>query len=369
MISDMFSKRREELFTALAPEKDVQALYITREVDVTYLTGFTGDMTTLMITKEGSCLFPGRFFYEQASDECKSLEVNTDETAGVTLYDRIKNFMEGKNIERVGVQGEHLNLLMAEAIGKGLERELVTLPTLKNFGRIVKTDEEVELITKAIQIGEQALQEIVSKGASNLIGRTEEDIRNELEYRMRCLGASDKSFASIVAAGSHSSRCHHFPGSRVIEANQTLLIDWGAKYKGYCGDLTRTFFIGSIPERMEEIYNVVLGAQQAAIEAMKPGAICGDIDKVARDFITEAGFGKQFIHGLGHGLGLDVHEMPSFHKGYEAELKENMVMTVEPGIYFAGMGGVRIEDDILVTADGYRKLSSFPRELESMIIE
>ena len=369
MINDIYTQRRQQLFDKLSEEKQVQALYITREQDVRYLTGFTGDMTTLMITADESCLFPGRFFYEQASDECKSIKIDLDTTSGVTLFDRVNNFLQDKKVQKIGVQGEHVNLSGAELYKEKFGKDLVVLPTLKNYGRITKTPEEIENIQHAIEIGERALQEIISQGAEYLIGRTEADVRNELEYRMRCLGASDKSFASIVAAGANSSRCHHLPGDTVIENEQTLLIDWGAIFNGYCGDLTRTFFIGKIPAKMEEIYRTVLGAQKAAIEAIKPGAVCGDIDKVARDYIANAGFGEQFIHGLGHGLGLDVHEMPSFHKGCESVLQENMVMTVEPGIYFPGLGGVRIEDDILVTADGYEELSSFPRDLESMIIE
>jgi Xaa-Pro aminopeptidase len=188
------------------------------------------------------------------------------------------------------------------------------------------------------------------------------------DFRSRV--ASDSSFNCIVAAGTNSSLPHYRPGETLVQRDQPLLIDWGALYKGYCSDLTRTLIIGRVSPKLKQIYKVVYEAQQAAIKFLRPGVTTVQADAVARDVIEKAGFGKQFGHGLGHGIGREIHELPTMRKnGGEEELRPGMIVTVEPGIYLAGEGGVRIEDDILITHSGCEVLSSLDRTFEGCHVE
>ncbi|MFW5839433.1 MAG: M24 family metallopeptidase, partial [Planctomycetota bacterium] len=176
------------------------------------------------------------------------------------------------------------------------------------------------------------------------------------------------AFETIVAAGAHGSLPHYRPGKTKIRPDQAVLIDWGAKVDGYCSDLTRVVFTGTIPPKIEEIYTVVLRAQKAAISAIKAQVSCKAVDAAARKIIEQAGYGEQFIHGLGHGIGLQIHEAPSVGRRSDKRLRQGMVVTVEPGIYLPGVGGVRIEDDVLVEANGQRKLTSLPKTLKTMVL-
>jgi Xaa-Pro aminopeptidase len=197
---------------------------------------------------------------------------------------------------------------------------------------------------------------------------SESEVVALLEYNMRWIGGEGVSFPTIVAVGPNGSLPHAVPGRTRLKAGKPILIDCGCRADGYCSDLTRVVSIGQMPRKIEEIYNVVLEAQQAAIDAIEPGKSLQEIDAVARDIITDAGYGEQFGHSLGHGIGLEIHEQPTLSKRSEGELVAGHVVTVEPGIYLPGVGGVRIEDDVLVTEKGRRVLSSLPKDLESAII-
>jgi Xaa-Pro aminopeptidase len=186
-----------------------------------------------------------------------------------------------------------------------------------------------------------------------------------LGFEMRRRGALNSSFDTIIGVGANGSLPHYRPGNVKLTANSPLLIDWGARYKGYCSDLTRCLFVGHVAMQMREIYKIVLEAQLAAIAAIKPGAHGKKVDKAARDLITKAGYGEKFGHGTGHGLGRDIHEAISLSKLSTTVLEPGMIITVEPGIYLPGVGGVRIEDDVLVTKTGHRVLSSLPKDLAS----
>jgi len=231
--------------------------------------------------------------------------------------------------------------------------------------RAVKTPEEVSLIRKALAIQQEAF-----KRTCRFIkpGRSEVEVAAYLEYEMRKLGADGPSFNTIIAADANASLPHAIPGKKKIRKGGIVLIDWGAKYGGYCSDLTRVVGVGAMSRKMREVYQVVLDAQMAAIDAIAPGKKLADIDKVARDIITRAGYGKAFGHSLGHGIGLDIHEQPTLASRSVGELQPGHIVTVEPGIYLPGVGGVRIEDDVLVTPRGGQVLSSLPKSLESAMI-
>jgi Xaa-Pro aminopeptidase len=218
-----------------------------------------------------------------------------------------------------------------------------------------------------VGVAEEAFEAI---RAEIKVGLSENHLAGLLVFELRSRGASDSSFPVIVAAGTNSSLPHYRPGETLIQRDAPLLFDWGALYKGYCSDLTRTLMIGRVSAKMKKIYSVVLEAQQAAIDFLRPGVTTSEADRVARDVIEKAGFGKQFGHGLGHGIGRDIHELPTMRKvGGEEELRPGMIVTVEPGIYLPGEGGVRIEDDVLITHSGHEVLSTLDRSFEGCHLE
>jgi Xaa-Pro aminopeptidase len=202
----------------------------------------------------------------------------------------------------------------------------------------------------------------------NFVGRTERQIAADLDHRMMDLGADAPAFDTIIAVGANGSKPHHRPGSRRVKPGDPVLIDWGARVVGYCGDLTRVLFMGTIPPKFTELYTAVLSAQQAGVKAIRASVSCRSVDTAARSVIEKAGYGETFVHSLGHGLGRNVHESPSLSKISEQTLRAGMVVTVEPGIYIPGLGGVRIEDDVLVTARGAKRLSRLSSDIEKMIL-
>jgi Xaa-Pro aminopeptidase len=231
--------------------------------------------------------------------------------------------------------------------------------------RAVKDQSEIRTIRQALSIQQRAFEQTL-----DIIkpGMTEIEIAGYLEYCMRSLGAEGTSFPTIVAVDANGALPHYQPAGKKLKRGSTLLIDWGAQYKGYCSDLTRIVALGSMKPQVREIYDITLEAQQAAIEAIRPGVSLTEVDRAARDHIKRAGYGKQFGHGLGHGIGLDVHEQPTLSPRSEGELEPGHVITVEPGIYLPGVGGVRIEDDVAVTARGAKVLSDLPKTRTSAII-
>jgi Xaa-Pro aminopeptidase len=233
--------------------------------------------------------------------------------------------------------------------------------------RKVKDDQELDLIRKSAAIAEEAFEAIRDEIK---VGETENHLAGLLIMEMRSRGASTSSFEPIVAAGANSSLPHYRPCDVLVKRDQPLLFDWGALHKGYCSDLTRTLMIGRVSPKMKEIYRVVLEAQLKAIDFLRPGVTTRQADQVARDVIDKAGFGKEFGHGLGHGIGREIHELPYMRKiGHEEELRPGMVVTVEPGIYLPGEGGVRIEDDVLITHSGCEVLTTLDKSFEGCHIE
>ncbi len=200
------------------------------------------------------------------------------------------------------------------------------------------------------------------------VGQTELEMAARLEYEMKSRGASAPAFPTICAEGANGAQPHAQPGRRKVKRGSAILFDWGARLGGYCSDLTRMVFVGSVPPKFREIYGIVLEAQLAAIAEIRPGRRMCDIDAVARKVVEDAGYGPQYNHGLGHGLGLDVHEAPSLSWRSKEKLEPGMVVTAEPGIYLPGVGGVRIEDDVLLTRTGCRVLSRLGKTLKDSVI-
>jgi Xaa-Pro aminopeptidase len=251
----------------------------------------------------------------------------------------------------------HTHARLRELLGE--EVELVSAAGMIEDLRAVKDADELTLVRTAARIADEALREVLDAG---LAGRTERAVARALEDAMRDRGA-EPSFPSIVAAGPHGALPHAEPRDVEIPESALVVIDLGALYQGYCSDCTRTVATGDLDGDAREVYDIVLQAQRAALQAVKPGPEGKEVDAVARDLITEAGHGDEFGHGLGHGVGLEVHEAPTLSKRGDKHLAAGNVVTVEPGVYLPGRFGVRIEDLVVVTADGPDVLSSFTKEL------
>ena len=231
--------------------------------------------------------------------------------------------------------------------------------------RCIKEPREVRMIQKAVDIAQKAMRRVRKVICP---GIREYELAAEMEYQVRLLGGDKEAFDTIVASGKNSSMPHAQRTDKRLKSGDAVTIDWGARCGFYNSDLTRVFFIGKIKPLFGKIYKIALGAQRAAIKAVRPGVSAHEIDKAARDYISKNGYGKWFAHALGHGLGLEVHETPRIGQKVNTALEPGMVFTVEPGIYLPGRGGVRIEDDVLVTAGGCEVLSNFPRNPGQMIV-
>lgn len=345
----------------------VDAFLVSFPTDIRYLTGFGGEDSLVLIGRDNAWIITDARFDEELEPwrSLSGLEV----VMGTRhrLEESVRSLCSKQGTKRLGIQAEQMTVA-----GRGkLDSSLGDVTLVDTVGvipslRMKKDDSEVAAIEKALGIQQAALRAALDQLQ---LGMTEFEFCALLEYEMKSRGATGWGFDAIIGSGANSSIIHYRPGSDRIEEG-ALLIDWGAIADGYNGDMTRTFGIGSMPAKIAEIYPIVLEAQLAAIEACAPGRICAEIDAIARDIITKAGYGEYFGHGLGHSLGLEVHESPYFNSlATETPLEPGMVMTVEPGIYLPGVGGVRIEDDVLITGDGCRVLSDWPKQPDEAIIE
>ncbi len=338
-------------------ERELAALLVTDMVGVRWLTGFTGTNGACLVTAEER-LFLTDFRYteqaaEQVGDGFEIVRAGRDLLGD--LASRLPRGRAGFDEAQVTVKA-HARLVEKAAEGA----ELVEAGGLVEELREVKDAGELKRIAAASELATAAFEETIARG---LAGRTERAFALDLEQAMRVAGAEEPSFPSIVAAGAHGALPHAEPRDVEIPAGVLVTIDWGARLDGYCSDCTRTLASGPVGEREREVYELVLNAQEVALAAVAPGVGCAAVDSVAREIIAAAGHGDRFGHGLGHGVGLEVHEGPRLAKGAEGTLAANSVVTVEPGVYLPGELGVRIEDLAIVGDDGPRVLTSFTKAL------
>ncbi|MCE5327118.1 MAG: aminopeptidase P family protein [Planctomycetaceae bacterium] len=360
-------RQRRGRLMAKVRKTGASAMLITRPQDVAYLSGFGGEDSWLLVGQRQGCLITDGRFGEQAGDECPGLEVHVRK---VGLAAATAEVLKGRGVRSLGVQAGYMTLAERAALDKAVgAKRIKPVGGLVEELRQVKDDEEVRIIRKAVAIAERAFERLTAGGRKGFVGRSERELAAELEYLMRQEGADGPAFATIVAVSAHGSLPHHRPGATRVRGGDAVLIDFGATVDGYCSDLTRVLFVDKIPPKLLEIYEVVRQAQAAAIAAIKAGVSCSSVDEAARDVIEAAGYGPQFVHSLGHGLGREVHEAPRLAKLYRPRLKAGMVVTVEPGIYLPGVGGVRIEDDVLVTRGGCRRLSTLSVQASAMVLE
>jgi Xaa-Pro aminopeptidase len=352
---------RAERVDAVLRERELDALLVADPLNLRWLTGFTGSNGAAVVGP-GIRRFLTDFRYlvqsrEQVPEEWGDAEIATDLLARAA---------EGGLPGRVGFEDDHLTVKqharLAELVGDDVE--LVAAGGIVEELRLVKSPEEIELIRAVAKLADEAFTEVVLEGG--IIGKTERDVALDLEVAMRRRGAEGVSFSPIVAAGEHGALPHASPRDVPIPAGTLVVIDWGAQKDGYASDCTRTVATGDIDPRDRAVYDLVLHAQQEALAAVRPGPLGREVDAIARQIIDDAGHAEHFGHGLGHGVGLDVHEEPRLSKQGETAIEAGHVVTVEPGVYLPGQVGVRIEDLVAVTEDGHDVLSSLPKELTTV---
>jgi Xaa-Pro aminopeptidase len=359
-----FEERRKKLRRMIS-KNNLDGLLVTSFTNVTYLTGFTGDDSYLVVGRNDQLLFSDERYRTQLEQECPGLPIEI-RGPGKKMLRSVANGLEKMKARKLAIEANSVTVGLRDALANVLAKiELVPTDGWVEQLRMVKDREEISRTREACKQAERAFQVVRALLTEEM---TELQVAAELEYQARRFGAKGLSFPPIVAVGPRAALPHASPTSRKIGASDFTLIDWGAHEGLYVSDLTRILVTGKISPKLRKIYNVVLKAQLAAIQAITPGVTCEKVDTVARDIIAKAGYDKQFGHGLGHGTGLDIHEAPRLSQGQSTVLKAGMIVTVEPGIYLPGWGGVRIEDDILVTRNGHEVLTAVPKQLEDCLV-
>jgi Xaa-Pro aminopeptidase len=363
---DRFDSRREKLRVTLESDA-IDALLVTAPTNVSYLTGFSGDSSVLFLGRQRDLIISDGRFTTQLAQECPGLEAHI-RVPGQEMNAALARILETMGPRRVGLEATSWTIAEYESLSE-------TAPTVSFLGvkgrvealRQIKDEEEIAAIRESVRYAERAFT-MLRAGLRK--GESEKDVADLLEGYLRRCGASGASFSPIVAVGVRSALPHARPTSTtVIGQDDFVLIDWGATGRPYKSDLTRVLVTGKVTSTFEAIYRTVLTAQERGIAAIRPGAKAHDVDAEARSVIEEAGFGRFFDHGLGHGLGMDIHEAPRLRKESIDTLESGMVITVEPGVYLPDWGGIRIEDDVLVTPNGCEVLSSVAKSLDSVRIE
>ncbi|CAB4902392.1 MAG: M24 family metallopeptidase [Actinobacteria bacterium] len=347
--------RRERLRAVLA-ERGLDAVLVTELLNVRYLTGFTGSNGALLVRADGADLFgtDGRYT-TQAGTQVPDVELLVDRATATALA-RTATGRLGYESHVVTVDG--LRALTAAADGA----ELVSVQRAVEDLRAVKDDDEVDALRRACAVADRALAELAVEGALRP-GRTEREVGRELDARMLALGAEAVSFETIVATGANSAIPHHRPDGTELRSGDFLKLDFGATVDGYHSDMTRTLVLGHAADWQTEVYALVQASQAAGRAALGVGVEVTAVDAASRDVIAAAGHGEHFTHGLGHGVGLEIHEAPGISALGAGTLAAGMAVTVEPGVYLPGHGGVRIEDTLVVTADEPELLTLTSKEL------
>ena len=337
----------------------IDALLVSGLPNVRYLTGFTGDSALLLITPSGQTLFTDPRYTIQASEESACpVKIHARGPLDQAAADSIRR----KKLKRIGFEAPrmaydaYLRLKQALPLGATLKPLTGVIERL----RMIKSDEEIARIRRSVLTNSRALEKTLR---SIKPGISEAAVAAELEYQMRRLGGEKAAFETIVASGERSALPHARPTSRELASDELLLIDMGTCEDGYMSDMTRMFCLGKPSKRIGELYGAVKEAQLAAIDAVRPGVTAAQVDRKARRLLELAGLGKAFVHSTGHGLGLEIHEPPRLGKRDKTRLEAGMVITIEPGAYVRGFGGVRIEDTVLVTQNGCEVLTPTTKEL------
>jgi len=349
---------RLNTFRSKMKDLKIDCALITKRENYMYLSGFSGTSANLLITDKKAYLLTDFRYIEQSAKQAPLFEIVQHKP---DIIDTIYEIVNSEGVKQLGFEDQSTNFASYKSIGDKLKGvELKGIGNVVDNLRSIKDSQEIELINKAVQIADGAFTHALSIIRP---GITELDIAAELEYKMKKLGASGASFETIVASGLRSSMPHGIASEKKIELGDTITMDFGAMYGHYCSDITRTVFLGQPDKRMKDIYNIVLDAQLTSEKGAKRGLTGKAVDKIARDIIYGKGYEGKFGHGLGHGVGLEIHESPRLSTGGDTVLENNMAVTIEPGIYVEGLGGVRIEDTIIIHNDDPVVLTKSSKEL------
>ena len=340
---------------------DNEAFVIFSPVNITYLSAFTGHAATILITADKSYLITDYRYFEQAKSQAVEFEVICRNRTKDSLGYLLNKLLQQSSIQMLNFEADHISYSQWQGILKELNViETQSLSRAIEDLRYFKTDIEIGYIEKAASIADQALENVLPLVKENV---TERDLATELEYQMSLLGSEEMSFATILVFAERSALPHGIPGNRQLKNGDLILVDFGAVHQGYRSDMTRTYVFGKANEQQKEIHKLVSLAQKNAIDAIEIGVTGEDLYQQSENVLLASPYAKYMGEGLGHGVGLDLHEFPFMGRGCDLKIDQGCVITIEPGIYIPDWGGVRIEDDIAVTKDGVRMLNNSPREL------
>ena len=350
-------KERLERFVARLPDRDLDAVLVSAPENRRYLSGFSGSAGQLLISQDRAVLATDSRYSEQATNQASEFQVHQVRGGWDWLLEELKE----SGVKRVGFESQDMTVSSYNSLLDAIKAEsglsgisLIPVAGLADDQRIIKDGNELGLLQRAIDASDAAMETVCPAIAE---GMTEREVAWRMEMAMRDAGADTISFDTIVAAGPNGAMAHHQPTDRAIQRGEPIVIDMGAKVGGYCSDITRTVIVGEPDEMFHKIYGIVLGAQLTAINTVQIGMTGEECDSLARDVIVESGYGDNFGHSLGHGVGLAIHENPRVSPKSTDSLDFNTVFTVEPGIYISGWGGVRIEDIVILGEDGATPLS------------
>lgn len=351
------SNRVEQLLNQFE-SLEIEALLLSSAYNRRYISGFTGSSGYVYLSKTQRLFLTDFRYMEQAQTQCPGFKIVDFMKRG--LVTELNDALAADGVNKCGYENKTMTVYEYSQLDKDLNVALMPLHDTVEEIRMIKDAAEIASIKAAATIGDKTFSHIISFIKP---GMTELEIALEMEYHMKKLGATKLSFDTIVASGTRSSLPHAQPSSKKLEIGDFVTLDFGCIYEGYCSDMTRTFVVGKASVKQKQVYQTVAKAQLAALEALKAGLLGVEVDKVARDVIEAAGYGAYFGHGLGHSLGLEVHENPRLSPQGKTRLVENMIVTVEPGVYIPDFGGVRIEDLVCVTHEGYENFCTSTKEL------
>ncbi|WP_071130313.1 M24 family metallopeptidase [Enterococcus timonensis] len=337
--------------------EDVSAILITSPYNLRYITGFTGTTGLAVVTSNKSFFVTDFRYQEQAADQIKDFQILQNRGP---IFEEVEKIVQAEKIDDLGFEQEYLTFAAFDDLSNTISCDLTALSGVIESMREVKDEKEIDLIQQACAITDEAFSHILKFITP---GMTEIQVANELDFFMRSKGASGVSFETIVASGVRSAMPHGVASTKKIASGELVTIDFGCYYQGYVSDMTRTFALGDPGSQLKEIYQIVLAANQAVIENAKAGINGLELDTIARKIIGDAGYGENFGHGLGHGIGLEIHEAPAVSASQVTPYVAGNIITDEPGIYLPKIGGVRIEDDLLILENGCHVFNHAPKEL------
>ena len=357
----MYAKRVDGL-RKIYRENNFDGVLMANPANIYYYTGFYGDDSKVLVCDDYIALLTDGRYTEQAAKECPDIPLLVQSVENGSWIYLLQKACKEHNVKKLGFEGDFITYREFASMAESMkETELYDSREVNSANRIIKEDIVISLLQEVAAIGDRVLASVEKYLKP---GITERELAREIDYAFLKFGAEGLSFPTIVAAGENGAKPHAKPSDYQFKAGDFVTIDMGGRYKGYCGDMTRTLVIGYADEKHRELYDLVLAAQDHAEKHIMPGMTAGEADALARNIFVEIGYGEYFTHSLGHGVGLEIHEAPSLRPRDEYVLKVGNIVTVEPGLYIGGLGGLRIENTVLITEKGAVPLNHYPKTLK-----